>query len=225
MTSPDAPHPSADRLEPQESASGPTARLSPWQARLLRRATPVDVAYGVAVVAFAVLTLWSGNAAARHLSPAGARSVSALLDELELPRVLPNAPLVDDDGGETTFWSLTTAPRTIVAFYAPWCGPCQEELPTLVNGTAAHPERLAVVVGRDEEPVEVRQQLDNLGLKNLRFHVDVTGQLHAGGRVTALPTTFVVGRMGRVQERVVGHSEFRLQMILWETVGSLDHGD
>jgi thiol-disulfide isomerase/thioredoxin len=183
---------------------------------MLRRASRADVVYCAGVLALTGLTLWSGHRAARHLSPEGAQSAARLLDDLELPGALPNAPLVRDDGMETRLWEVTTAPRTLLTFYAPWCGPCQEELPALVSGTSAHPNRLAVVVGPDEDQAEVRKQLDNLGLKDLRFHIDAKRELEGGGRVTALPTTFLMGRMGRVQERIVGYSGFRLQMLIYK---------
>jgi thiol-disulfide isomerase/thioredoxin len=204
-----------------QGASGPSQQevLTRWRARTLRRFTRVDVAYCGTVVGLVALALWSGHAAARHLSPSGAESVSRLLDDLELPSVLPNAPLVRDDGANTKLWDVSTAPRTLVSFYAPWCAPCQEELPMLVKSISGKPERLMVVVGPDEEPVEVRKKLDDLGLKDLRYYVDAKRELEAGGRVTALPTTFLIGRLGRVQERIVGYSGFRLQMLAFKALG------
>jgi thiol-disulfide isomerase/thioredoxin len=193
--------------------------LTRWGARTLRRFRSVDLAYGGAVIGLLALTLWSGHAAARHLSPSGAQSVSRLLDDLELPTLLPNAALVRDDGASTKLWEASSGPRTLVSFYAPWCGPCQEELPMLVRATAAQPGTLMVVVGPDEEPVEVRKQLDNLGLKDLRYYVDAKRELETGGRVTALPTTFLIGKLGRVQERIVGYSGFRVQMLAYKVLG------
>jgi hypothetical protein len=221
----------SDPLAPRDEAASPSAveRLTPWRARTLRRATRVDLAYCAAVLALAGLALWSGNASARRLSPGGATKVAEVLDELELPRALPNAVLARDDGVESRLWDVAAQPRTIVNIYAPWCAPCQEELPALVSGTAEHPDRLAVVVGPDEDPREVRKQLDNLGLRDLRFHTDTRREIHTGGRVTALPTTFLIGRRGRVHERIVGYSEFRLRMLMYksttgQTVPTSDDG-
>jgi thiol-disulfide isomerase/thioredoxin len=206
----------------QDQAASATADqdvLTRWRARTLRRFTAVDLAYGGAVIGLVALVLWSGHAAARHLSPSGAQGVSSLLDDLELPTLLPNAVLVRDDGASTKLWDASPAPRTLVSFYAPWCAPCQEELPMLVRATAAHPGTLMVVVGPDEEPVEVRKKLDNLGLKDLRYYVDAKRELETGGRVTALPTTFLIGKLGRVQERIVGYSGFRVQMLAYKALG------
>jgi hypothetical protein len=163
--------------------------LTPWAARLLRRAAKADAIYGACVLALAILSVWSGRMAAHHLSPEGAASASRLLDDLELPSAFPNAPLIRDDGQTTRLYEQTRESRTIVSFYAPWCGPCQEELPILVSGTSQRPSSLVVVVGSEEEPREVRRKLDNLGLKDLHYYVDTDGQMQAGGRVTAPPFT------------------------------------
>jgi thiol-disulfide isomerase/thioredoxin len=187
--------------------------LTPWTARLLRRATKADALYGTCVIALAVLSVWSGRVAAHRLSPDGAGSASQLLDELELPSALPNAALTRDDGVKTRLHELTGEPRTIMTIYAPWCGPCQEELPVLVRGTSQHPGRLAVVVGADEEAKEVRRKLDNLGLKDLRYVDTDSGCRPGAGDCSSFDVP--ARRAGRVLD---GSSEtrIRLQMLMYK---------
>ncbi len=163
----------------------------------------------------------SGNRAAEHFSPAGAQAASLLLDELQLPRVLPNAPIEDEQGQVAPLWTQLDRPRTLVSFYASWCGPCQRELPLLVEQTRSQ-GNLLVVVASDEDRSETRRQLDNLGLKNLPFSVDVEGRVYREARVLALPTTILVGRKGKVRDRVVGYSDIRLRMLLTKARTDLD---
>ncbi|HVJ89074.1 MAG TPA: TlpA disulfide reductase family protein, partial [Labilithrix sp.] len=96
-------------------------------------------------------------------------------------------------------------PRAAVAFYAPWCGPCQEELPALSRMIGPSAE-LFVVVSADEDLEHTRRQLANIGLSHLGLFVDTTGALAREGRVTALPTSFAISKRGIVLARAKGYS-------------------
>jgi thiol-disulfide isomerase/thioredoxin len=195
--------------------------LSVWDALLSRRARWLDVGWCAIVCSLGLAAIESGNRAAENFSPAGAEAASLLLDELQLPQVLPNAPIEDEHGQATELWTQLDRPRTFVSFYASWCGPCQRELPLLVEQTRSK-DNLLVVVANDEDRRETRRQLDNLGLKDLPFSVDVEGRVYREGRVLALPTTILVGRKGKVRDRVVGYSDFRLRMLLTKGRMELD---
>jgi thiol-disulfide isomerase/thioredoxin len=168
------------------------------------------------LVVLAGVAVIGNRVASRHSAPDSAQGSSTMLDDVELPRSVPNAYLIRDDGVAETLFELTRGPRTIVAVYAPWCQPCQVELPRLVEGLAKVPESLVVVVGNDEDPVLVRRQLDNLGLKALHYHVDAKEELTRGARVSALPTTLLLGRVGRVRDRVVGYASYRTMMLVYK---------
>jgi thiol-disulfide isomerase/thioredoxin len=185
----------------------------------MRRARFSDAACALAIVVLAGSAIGLGRAAARHVAPDEARHISSLLDDLETPSRLPNIALVRDDGTPATLWDLLKASRTVVSFYAPWCAPCQEELPELVRQTAGKdPQPMIVVVGSDEDPADVRKQFANLGLNEQHYFVDASGELERAARVTALPTTYLVRRMGRVEQRLVGFSQFRFQMLVMRAV-------
>jgi thiol-disulfide isomerase/thioredoxin len=147
------------------------------------------------------------------LSPMAAVRVAQALDELEVPGVLPNATLLGAGGREARLWDLARGSRTLVTFYAPWCGPCGLELPKLVAGTQSR-GNLVVVLGRDEDPEEAHRQVANLGLRELSLWTDHTGELERRARVTRLPTTYLIGRHGKVRNRVVGFSQVRLDVLL-----------
>lgn len=195
------------------------AKLSQWAVRTWHRHQRSDLAYAAAVILLAVACVWLGRAATLGLAPEAAREVSAMLDSLEVPRMLPDAVLKREDGTAVSLWDLTVADRTIVTFYAPWCAACQDELPTIVEATKDHRDRLVVVVGGDETPTEVRARLDDLGLKQVPFYVDQQHELAQGGRVTALPTTFLLGRFGMIKDRVVGFSSYRLKTMVTAAAG------
>lgn len=190
-----------------------SAEITWWQAKNLRSASKSDIWFVVIIVLLAFASIWSGNMMALRLSPSGAASVANILDDLQMPGRLPNAPLVSEDGRIARLWDLADGARTIVSFYAPWCGPCQRELPEVVEYTKGK-QNLLIIVSSQEDPKEIRRQLDNLGLKETQFLIDVSGEIMAIGKVKSLPTTFLIGKRGRVRERVVGYSEFRLRRLM-----------
>ena len=196
----------------EDLRTGP-AKITWWQAKNLRSARRSDIWFVGIILLLAFATIWSGNIMALHLSPSAAVSVSDILDDLQMPGRLPNAPLMGEDGTVASLWALADSPRTVVSFYAPWCGPCQQELPELVEDTKEK-KNLLVIISPEEDPKKTRQQLDNLGLKETDFLVDITGKIMGQGKVKSLPTTFLIGKKGRVRDRVVGYSAFRLHRLM-----------
>ena len=186
-----------------------------WGARRLRAATRAD-ALGLALLALlGVLTVLLGRRAHLALAPRSAVRVAHFLNELDVPTRLPDAPTMDATGRSSLFTHLQRD-RTIVAFYAPWCEPCQKELPELSRELSTYAD-IVVVIAADENAEDVHGKLTDLGLPTLPVLVDITGQIRRDARVEALPTTFLVARFGAVLMRQQGYSRlasYRMKALL-----------
>jgi thiol-disulfide isomerase/thioredoxin len=184
-------------------------RLQAWR---LRRATKSDFVAAAALVILAMLSVSVGRKARTSLAPRSAVENARLLDDLELPPRLPNAPVIDATGTTAPLLDRMKNPRAAIAFYAPWCAPCQEELPELARKLGSSAE-IFIVVSEEEDREHTTRQLANIGLSHLAFYVDGTGALAREGRVTALPTTFVISKRGQVLARAKGYSYGGLRRI------------
>lgn len=99
----------------------------------------------------------------------------------------------------------------IVNFFASWCPPCREELPGMVALQKKYQKQGFTFVGvafRDRQ-AEVTDFLWEMGVD---YPVGMTtpeleaafGKLLAGGKIRAIPATFVIGRNGKVLNAVSG---------------------
>lgn len=184
-----------------------------WSGGLgFRRVTGRDWRFFLVLIAFAAGAVFTGHRAAKHVAPRDAKALGGMLDKLEMPRQFRDAPLKDEAGLVAGLYARAETDRAIVAFYAPWCGPCQKELPELYE---AFSEKLTllVVISADDDPKETRDQLDNIGMNDLGFLIDVDRHMQRDGRVTALPSTFLIAKGGHILDRMEGYGEMQLYRI------------
>jgi peroxiredoxin len=123
----------------------------------------------------------------------------------------PAFSLVTLDGRRTALADYRDK-LVILNFWATWCGPCTDEMPTLEALWRDHRARGLVVLGVSVDRGGPRALLEpyvrNLAL-TFPILLDPDSQTARAWRVTALPATFVVKPGGEVAGNAVGTREWR----------------
>jgi thiol-disulfide isomerase/thioredoxin len=93
----------------------------------------------------------------------------------------------------------------LLNFWATWCGPCKEEMPSLARlQSQFDSEQVRVVtVTTDMYPEGIKQFLNHLGI-HLPVLLDEDEELSRRFMVRGLPTTVVIGQDGHAIGRAVG---------------------
>lgn len=93
----------------------------------------------------------------------------------------------------------------VLNFWATWCGPCKEEMPSLAKLQAKFdPTQFQVVtVTTDRHPKGIKQFLDHLGI-HLPVLFDEQEEVSRAFMVRGLPTTVLLTQDGHAVARAVG---------------------
>jgi thiol-disulfide isomerase/thioredoxin len=92
----------------------------------------------------------------------------------------------------------------LLDFWASWCGPCREELPTIVALQQEFADKGLIVLGINDEPAEVAQQFLTDNQLALRSLVDAEGVVNRAYQIVAIPTVVVINREGVIAAHFVG---------------------
>jgi thiol-disulfide isomerase/thioredoxin len=176
------------------------------------RRTSVFVVAGVVLAAAVGLGLtWivSSKSAASPKSAASALPPTStgkgmVLQFSDKPLPLPALDLTDLEGHPLSpdRWHGKVL---LVNFWATWCGPCREEIPTLVALQERYKDNL-VILGLSIDtrpPAEVRDFVKQFSV-NYPVAIASDALQQAFGGVDAVPSTFVVSPAGSIVQRHVG---------------------
>jgi peroxiredoxin len=119
--------------------------------------------------------------------------------------VAPDFSLPDLDGNVRRLRSFR-GQAVLLTFWATWCPPCQTEIPAMEVLYQAYKDHgfEVVAVASDVQGAEAIQPF--VTQRNLSFTtlLDTTGQVTRLYGVTALPTTYLLDREGRLVRVVIG---------------------
>ena len=133
----------------------------------------------------------------------------ALRDWRPYPAEGEPAPDFALPGLDGTHWRLSElrGKAVLVNFWATWCGPCRKELPHLEKLHQRFSREGLVVLGvSDEKAAESRAFLEEHGITFPTLN-DHAAEVFRRYRVTAIPTTLIIGPDGRLRERIEGYTK------------------
>src|SRR5947209_2546422 len=123
---------------------------------------------------------------------------------------------VADGAGQTTRWSDLRGKLVLINLWATWCGPCLREMPSLERLQSRLGERIAVLAVSEDRGGNkaVEPFIEKLGLKSVKIYIDPKSEVGHAFEVRGLPTSFLIGRNGKVLGRVEGAAEWDSPKIL-----------
>ena len=101
--------------------------------------------------------------------------------------------------GQTLRLSTYRGKVVVVNFWATWCPPCREEMPTLQRVAASEPDVIVLEVDLMEPGDKARSFLDSLGLDRLQPVLDGDGATTRRFGVLSLPSTFFIDKTGVIR--------------------------
>jgi thiol-disulfide isomerase/thioredoxin len=164
------------------------------------------VAVGVSTFMLARRAIDGGRSdgAAASSDLASGKGGPVVVELLKEPLTLPGFTLTDLDGKKmtSTDWHGKVV---LLNFWATWCGPCRAEIPDLVALQNKYPNELLIIgVSEDEGPVDTVRSF--AAQYKVNYPVAMTTpdieKLFPG--ISALPTTFMIGKDGKVAQKHVG---------------------
>tara|TARA_B100001059_G_C17545573_1_gene432624 strand:+ start:16 stop:525 length:510 start_codon:yes stop_codon:yes gene_type:complete len=100
----------------------------------------------------------------------------------------------------------------ILNFWASWCAPCKEEMPSLdilqVNGNLDNLKIFPINVGKDDID-KILSFYSETGIQNLNFYFDSPSTLAKKFKLRGIPTSILINKDGLEFARIVGSTDFK----------------
>ncbi|HWA46046.1 MAG TPA: TlpA disulfide reductase family protein [Hypericibacter adhaerens] len=125
---------------------------------------------------------------------------------IDPPRPVPRASFLDANQQPATMDQFKGR-VVLLNFWATWCAPCREEMPSIdrLQAQLGGPDFTVLALSLDEGGITpVRHFYQQLGIQHLDIYLDPPNALPLALKVPALPTTLVIDRAGQIVGTMVG---------------------
>lgn len=123
---------------------------------------------------------------------------------------VPEIAFLDPDGKEHRLQDYA-GKVVMVNFWATWCAPCREEMPSLdklqVDMGGDEFEVLTIATGRNPLP-SINKFYEETGIKNLPILTDARQQLARAMGVVGMPVTVLIDQEGKERARLIGGADW-----------------
>jgi len=137
-------------------------------------------------------------------------SKDVLVDELDLPGqpAFVGRPAMDfelkDLDGQSARLSEMRGKVVVLDFWATWCGPCREELPTIDKLANRLKGQNVVFLGVNDEGASTVKSFNKKHNYSFTTLEDTHDKVHAAYRANAIPSVFVIAKDGTIVKHFVG---------------------
>ncbi len=152
-----------------------------------------------------VLGLFLGVLLALFVTSFAAPNAWAQFEKTRWPARVPTPAFTAVDLNGRTWTSADFAGKVVVLnFWATWCPPCKEEMPSLQTlHDISDSHTLVLAVNVNEPAARVARYAQSTGL-SLPIVLDSKSEMVRRFDVTAFPTTVLIGPDGQARWRIVG---------------------
>ena len=97
----------------------------------------------------------------------------------------------------------------ILNFWATWCAPCKEEMPSLDKFNVKNPDFLVYPINLEKiNQKKTKKFYDDLNIQSLQIFFDPEFQLAKQFKLRGVPTTIFINQKGQEFARVIGDVDF-----------------
>lgn len=108
----------------------------------------------------------------------------------------------------------------LIDFWATWCGPCRELMPTVQDLYKRYQSKgLEVMAISDEDDATVSKFIKANDF-TYPMYLDFTGMAHGAYKVDSIPETIVIDRKGNILYKSVGYDPIELENAVMKALGT-----